>query len=166
MNHHHHHVAPSTRIYDTLSHHPFSIVHRSRKLLKATSCIGTELLYVGSCWLSYLCSSMWIGQQEYVTYEFVPTSPAMSCMSASSNLDSFRDGWKVTVQLLVCRVLPPGLVQYCSQHSCVVKLFLPTFSLRPCCASIQQYRYDCCLEKNCVSFYRSGLTSRWPIVYG
>ena len=47
----------------------------------------------------------------------------------SSNLDSFCDGWQVAVQLLLCGVLPPGLVQYCSQHSCViaVKLFLHTF---------------------------------------
>ena len=32
----------------------------------------------------------------------------------------------MAVQLLLCGVLPPGLVQYCSQHSCVVavKLFL------------------------------------------
>ena len=40
-----------------------------------------------------LCSSMWRGPQDYVTYEFVPTSPAVSRMSGSSNLDSFRDGW-------------------------------------------------------------------------
>ena len=39
------------------------------------------------------------------------------------------------------RVLPPGLVQYCSQHSCVVavKLFPHPFRLRPGSASIQQY---------------------------
>ena len=38
----------------------------------------------------------------------------------------------MAVQLLLCGVLPPGLVQYCSQHSCViaVKLFLHTFSKR------------------------------------
>ena len=29
---------------------------------------------------------------EYITYELVPASPAVSCMSGSSNLDSFRDG--------------------------------------------------------------------------
>ena len=56
--------------------------------VKATS---TEL-YVGSSWSFYFCSSMWRGLQEYVTYEFVPTSPAMSHMFGSSNLDSFRDG--------------------------------------------------------------------------
>ena len=46
-------------------------------------------------------------------------------MSGSSNLDSFHNGWLEAVQLLLCGVLPPGLVQFCSQHSCVVavKLF-------------------------------------------
>ena len=33
---------------------------------------------------------------------------------------SFRDGRQVAVQLVLCWVLPPGLVQYCSQHSCVI----------------------------------------------
>ena len=45
---------------------------------------------------------------------------------------SFRDGWKVGVELLLCRVLSSGLVQYCSQYSYVVavKLFLnPVFLL-------------------------------------
>ena len=31
------------------------------------------------------------GPLEYVTYEFVPTSPALYRMPGSSNLDSFRD---------------------------------------------------------------------------
>ena len=35
--------------------------------------------------------------QEYITYELVPDSPAVSCMSGSSNLDSFRDGRLVAV---------------------------------------------------------------------
>ena len=110
--------------------HTLSIIYRFRKFFKAKYCINTELLYVGSCWLSCLCSSMWRGPLEYVTYEFVLTSPAVSHMSGSPNLDSFRDGWRVGVQLLICGVLPPGLVQYCSQYSCVVfvKLFLYTSS--------------------------------------
>ena len=39
---------------------------------------------------------------------------------------NFCDGWQVAVLLLFCGVLPPWLVQYCSQYSCVVtvKLFL------------------------------------------
>ena len=72
---------------------PVSIVHRSRLVFKATFCIGTELFYVGPSWSSYLCLSMWGDPLEYIVYEFVPTSPAVSCMSGSSNLDSFRDGW-------------------------------------------------------------------------
>ena len=41
-------------------------------------------------------------------------------MSGSSNLYSFRDGRQVAVQLASRGVLSPGLIQYCSQHSCVV----------------------------------------------
>ena len=48
----------STGFPDTLSQ-PVSIVHRSREVFKATSCIGTEQLYIGSSWSSCLCSSMW-----------------------------------------------------------------------------------------------------------
>ena len=69
-----------------------SIVHCSWKIFKSTSCIGTELMYIGSSWLSCLCSSMCMVPQEYVAYEFVPTFPAVSCISDSSNLDSFCDG--------------------------------------------------------------------------
>ena len=36
---------------------------------------------------------MWGGLQEYVTYEFGTTYPAVSHMSGFPNLDSFRDGW-------------------------------------------------------------------------
>ena len=32
-----------------------------------------------------------------ITYELVSASPAVSCMSGSSNLDSFRDGKQVAV---------------------------------------------------------------------
>ena len=105
----------NTALPDPLSP-PIPIVYRSRDVFQATSCL-----------------SMWRGEQEYVTYEFFLTSPAMSQMSGSSNLDNFRDGWLVAVQLLFYWVLPPGFVQCCSQHSCViaVKLFLHTVSLRP-----------------------------------
>ena len=60
------------------------------------------------------------GPQEYITYEFVPASPAVSCMSGLSNLNNFRDRRQVALQLVSCGVLPSGLVQDCSQHSCVI----------------------------------------------
>ena len=39
---------------------------------------------------------------------------------ASSNLESFRDGGQVAVELVPCGVLSLGLVQDCLQHSCVI----------------------------------------------
>ena len=68
---------------------PVSIVHRSREVFKAISCIGTELLYIGSSCSCCLYSSMWRGPQEYIAYEFVLTSSAVSCISGSSNLIVF-----------------------------------------------------------------------------
>ena len=43
--------AASTALPDHLSP-PISIVHRSQVVFKATSCIGTELLYIGFSWSS------------------------------------------------------------------------------------------------------------------
>ena len=121
--------AVSTDLLDPLSP-PISIIHHSRVVFKPISRIGTELLYIFSRWSTCLCSSMWRGPHEYITYEFVLTSPEVYHMSGSFNFDSFRDGWLVAVQQLFCGVLPPRPVQYCSQHSSViaVKLFLHTFS--------------------------------------
>ena len=80
--------AISTDIPDPLSP-PLPIVHCFRQVLRTTSRIGTELLYVGSSWSSCLCTSMWRGPQEYIIYELVPTSPAVSGVSGSSILIVF-----------------------------------------------------------------------------
>ena len=45
-------------------------------------------------------------------------------MSGSSNLNSFRDRRQVAVQLVSCGVLPAGLVQDCTQHSCVIAVYI------------------------------------------
>ena len=73
------HRAISTDIPDPLSS-PFSIVHCFQQVFRNASRIGTELLYIGSSWSSCSRSSMWRGRQEYITFEFVPTSPAVSCI--------------------------------------------------------------------------------------
>ena len=114
-----------------------SIVHCSWQVFQATSCIHTELLLIGSSWSPNPSSSVWRGPLEYIAYEFVLASPAMSCKSLS-NLDGFRDGWLVALQLLFCWLLPSGFVQYSSQHSwaIAVKLFLYMFSQRSCSSSI------------------------------
>ena len=82
----------STDLPDLLSL-PVPIVHCSWEVFKSVSCIGTELLYIGSSCSSCLCFSMWKGPHEYVTYKFVLTSPTVSCMSGLSNFDNFRGGW-------------------------------------------------------------------------
>ena len=82
----------STDIPDPLLQ-PLPIVCYFRQVFRTKSRIGTELLNIGSGWSFYSCSSMWRGPSEYVSYEFVLTSPAMSRMSGSSNFESFHDGW-------------------------------------------------------------------------
>ena len=72
---------------------PLPIVHHFRQVLRATLRIVTVLLYVDSSWSPCFRTAMWRSPQEYITDELVPTSPTVSCMSGSSNLDSFRDGW-------------------------------------------------------------------------
>ena len=84
--------AASTYLPDPLSP-PVSIVHCSWEVFQSKSCIGTVLLYIVSGLSSCFCSSMWWGSQQYVAYEFILTSPAVSHVSGSSNLNSFRDGW-------------------------------------------------------------------------
>ena len=56
-----------TDIPDPLSP-PLPIVHCFRQVLRATSRIGTELLYVCLSWSSCICTSMWRDPQEYITY--------------------------------------------------------------------------------------------------
>ena len=118
---------------------PFiSIIHCSQKVFQATTCISTKLLSVVSSWSPNTCSSMWRSPLEYIAYAFILTSPAVSCMSCSSNLDIFQDGWQVGLQLLFCRMLPPWFVHHSSKQSCaiVIKFFLYTLCQCLCGASI------------------------------
>ena len=43
------------------------------------------------------------GPLDYITYELVPASPAVSCMSGSSNLNSFRDRRQVSLRFFDMR---------------------------------------------------------------
>ena len=52
---------------------PALTLSRQTSLSSIVPAIGAELLYIGSSW-----SSMWRVPQEYVTYEFVPTSGSKS----------------------------------------------------------------------------------------
>ena len=52
------------------------------------------------------------GSSKNVVYEFVLTSRAVSGISYPSNLDGFRNGSSVVVNLMHCGMLFPGFVQY------------------------------------------------------
>ena len=92
---------------------------------------------------------MWRGPWENIVYEFILTSPAVSYMSCSSNFDGFLDRWYVTVQLLFCGMLLPGFQEDAESASmwCIHIVVLTQVTL----------------WKNCVLFYRIGLTSIWPV---
>ena len=70
---------------------PCPIVHHFCQVLWATSRIGTELVCVYSCWSSCLCTSMLRDPQEYITYELIPTSSAVSRMSGSCAMNLSED---------------------------------------------------------------------------
>ena len=93
----------SMDVPDPLSQ-PLPIVRRFRQVFRTTPRIYTELLYVGLSWSPCLSSAMWRSPLEYITYELVPTSPAVSCMSGSSSFYSFRvDGrWPYSCCFVGC----------------------------------------------------------------
>ena len=110
----HHQVTPLARISLILSHHPsLSSIAPSRSS-SLHSCIGTELLYIGSfAGRPAFCSSMWRGPHEYRDYEFIPNSPTISRMSGSCNFDSsswWVVGGRTAAALLssASRIIPLG----------------------------------------------------------
>ena len=90
----HHHVAPSAQISLGLSRHPSLSSIASGRSSGLHSKSAQSCCYVYSCWSSCLCSSMWRGPQEYVTYEFILSSPRVSRMSGSSTCIVFVKGGK------------------------------------------------------------------------
>ena len=119
-HHHHHHVVPLARISLT----PFSlllpIVHRLWKVFRATSRILT------SCW-RYVRA----GRPAFAR-PYVGVHRSTSLMSSSLLLLQwpsclvrltwivFEMGGRWPYSWRLVGVLPPGPVQYCSQHSCVI----------------------------------------------
>ena len=79
--------AISTDIPDSLSR------HSSLSSIASDRSSGLHPVSAQSCRLVLVILSLWRGPQEYITYELVLTSPAVSHISSLSNFDSFRDGW-------------------------------------------------------------------------
>ena len=117
---HHHHVVLVARISLTLSRH-FSL-----SFIASGRSSGQHSVSSHSCWMYVRAGRPAFARPcvgVHKSTSLMSSSllqPAVSSMSGSSNLNSFRDRRQVAVQLVPCRVLPPGLVQDCSQHSCVI----------------------------------------------
>ena len=116
---HHHHVTLSIRIFLTLSR------HTSLSSIAFGRSSGLHPVSTQGCCM-YVRARCPAFAQEYIIYELVPTSPAVSCMSGSSN--SFRDWWPYSCCFVGCCL--QDLLLLCLQHSCLIaiKLFLYPFS--------------------------------------
>ena len=67
----------------------FPIGQSSRYVLCVISRILKKLLNVGLCWSAYTGRSIYRVPQEYVTYEFILSSPAVSSVSCSPLLNIY-----------------------------------------------------------------------------
>ena len=110
-NHHHHHVVPQARISLTLSRH-FSLLIATGSF----SGLHSYCIYV----LAGRPAFAWPYAGVHRSTSLISSSLLLQQCSGSSSLDSFRDGRQVAVWLVPWGVLPIGLVQDCSQHSCVI----------------------------------------------
>ena len=89
---HHHHDVPLVQISLTLSRHfslSFIASGRSSGLHPVSS--HNCCMYVRAGHPAFARPYAGV-HKGYITYELVPASLAVSCMSGSSNLDSFHDG--------------------------------------------------------------------------
>ena len=98
--------------------------------------------YLPSCLIGLLggilypsiCRSL----KENVTYAFVISSPAVTLMSCLCYFHDLWDGRLFVMQLSICGLLIPWLVQEYSHHSCVFPIWvsLNVFLVSMCCNQI------------------------------
>ena len=112
---HHHHIALVAWISLTLSR------HSSLSFIALGRSSGQHPVSSHSCWM-YVRAGRPAFARPCVRVHKSISLMSSSCMSGSSNLNSFRDRGQVAVQLVSCGVLLPGLVQDCTQHSCVIAI--------------------------------------------
>ena len=116
----HDHVALVARISLTLSRHP------SLSFIALGRCSGQHPVSSHSCWMYVRAGCPAFARP------CVGVHKSTSLMSSSLLLQQcpaclvrltwivFCDRRQVAVQLVSCGMLPPGLVQDCTQHSCVI----------------------------------------------
>ena len=103
----HHHVVPPARISLTLYH------HFSWSLIASGRSSGLHPVSSQSC-----CMYVRAGHPAFAR-PYVGVHSSISLMSSSLLLQQCP-ACLVRLALVLCGVLPPGLIQYCSQHSCVI----------------------------------------------
>ena len=100
-----------------------------------------------------------IGELHLLVCPYFSRSVSLSC---SSYLDGFRDWRLVAVQLLFCRMLLLGFVEFlCNSH---LDFFLYTFLGSLWCLHIVVLTRPL-LRRNCALFYRISQISIWSITY-
>ena len=117
-NHHHNqHVVTQARISLTLSHH-FSQSFIASGWSSGLHPVSTHssCMYVRAGRPTF--ARPYVGVHRSISLMGLSLLLQQSCVSGSYNLESFRDRRQV-----LCGVLPPGLIQYCSQHSCVIAVY-------------------------------------------
>ena len=144
--HHNHHVTPSARISLTLCHH-----HSLSSIAFERSCISTELLYVGARWSSSFARPC---EGVHRSMSLLSLSILLQqCPACLVRLTWIVLWWVVggrTAAVLwgvasrTCSILLAAFSCSCFIHVMHVDTVVSTRQL---------------LGKNCVSFYRSGLTS-------
>ena len=106
-HHHHHHVVPLARISLTLSRH-FSVLFIASGRSSGQNPVSSH---------SY-CMYVRAGRPAFAR-PYVGAHRCTSLMSSSLLLHQCP-ACLVRLAWIVFVMLPPGLVQYCSQHSCVI----------------------------------------------
>ena len=122
VNHHHHHLhlVPLARISLTLSCHfslSFIAFGRSSGLHPESSHSCCMYVRAGRPAFAWPNAGVHRGTSQMSSSLLLQQCPA--CLARLTCI-VFCDGRQVAVQLVSCGVLSPGLVQYCSQHSCVI----------------------------------------------
>ena len=99
----------------------FLIIHRLWKVFRATSRISS---YSCCMYVQVGCPAFaWPHARVHRSTSLMSSSLLLQqCPACLVHLTCFHDGRQVAVLLVPCGVLPPGLVQYCSQHSCVIAI--------------------------------------------
>ena len=120
LYHHHHHVMPLARISLTLSRHfslSFIASGRSSGLhpISSHSCC----MYVRAGGPAFSRPYMGVHRSTLLTSSSLLLQPCPACLVHLTWI-VFVMGGRWAYSWCLVGVLPPGLVQYCSQHSCVI----------------------------------------------